>query len=87
VLEAGLEELAAGAGVLAVCAAISADPATNKVVIRVFIKVVLLKVPTTRSAGRLRFTLEGVHLAAAFTPMDVHPVLEVHEKTFLKPFV
>ena len=43
VVEAGLEEFAAGAGVLPVCAAINAVPATNKVVIRVFIKVVLLK--------------------------------------------
>jgi hypothetical protein len=87
VVEAGLEEFAAGAGVLPVCAAINAVPATNNEVIRVFIKVVLLKVPTTRTAGRLRFTLEGVHLAAAFTSMDAHPVAEVHEKTFLNPFV
>jgi hypothetical protein len=87
VVEAGLDGFAAGAGVVPVWAAIRAVPATNNVVIRVFIDLILLGCQQPARTGRLRFTSKGVHLAAAFTPIDAHHIPRVHEKTFLNPFV
>ena len=61
-------ELAAGAGVLPVWA-ISAVPASNNEVIRVFI------------------AFNSPWGFSALTPMDAAPLTQVHEKTFLNPFV
>jgi hypothetical protein len=76
------EELAAGAGVVLVWAAISVAPANNNMVndevIRVFIRVLLLA---------FFQSFEGVLLSAALTPLDAAPSPQVHEKTFLNPFV
>ena len=88
-------EFAAGAGAVAVWAAISVVPASNNmlndvlndVVIRVFIKIHLLILPTTRSAGRSRFTFKSAHLSSALTPMDARVPVQVHEVMFLNPFV
>ena len=66
-------ELAAGAGVVPVWAAISAVPASNMalndVVIRVFI------------------TFHSPWGISALTPMDALALIQVHEVMFLNPFV
>ena len=67
------EELLAGAGAVPVWAAISAVPASNNILNDEVISVFI--------AFNFSFGL------SALTPMDAVPPTQVHEKTFLNPFV